>query len=89
MHILSKLFGSETKVKVVKLFVFNPNSTFDLGHIVAKTKETPNAVKKQIPTLLKMGLIKKRNFIASHKSIMGEPQSIIPCYSQIEQSKLC
>lgn len=62
MEILGKLFGSPEKVKIMRLFLFNPNQPFDLGDVALKTKSAPKEVKREISELDKIGLIKKRIF---------------------------
>ena len=60
MEILEKIFGSLSKVKIMKLFIFNPSVYFDGKIISKKTKVRAEQVKKDITLLEKMGLIKKR-----------------------------
>ncbi len=62
MDTLTKLFGSVVKVKVIKLFVFNPGATYDLGQISDRTKEISSKVRKELSLLEKMKLIRKRSF---------------------------
>jgi hypothetical protein len=59
MEILGKLFGSVSKVKVMKLFLFNPGSLFDLETIAKKTRVSKDKTKKEILALSKIGLLKK------------------------------
>ncbi len=60
MDTLSKLFGSEVKVKVIKLFLFNAEHLFDIKDIADRVKAEPSKVRRELNTLEKMGLIKKR-----------------------------
>ncbi len=61
METLSKLFGSEHKVKIMRLFLFNPDNTFDTKDISLRTKSDPAKVRREVNLLLKMGLIKPRS----------------------------
>jgi len=60
MEILSKLFGSEAKVKIMRLFLFNPDMVFEIGAVADRVKEDPARVRKEILSLDKISLIKKR-----------------------------
>ncbi len=60
MEILAKLFGSNTKVKLMRLFLFNEDIAYPLSEIVERTKSQQNDVKKEIAGLLNIALIKKR-----------------------------
>ena len=60
MEILSKLFGSETKVKIMRLFLFNPEHVFDISDVTERVKADSSRVRREMSMLLKMGLIKSR-----------------------------
>ena len=62
MDILEKLFGTAAKVKIMRLFLFNPTSTFDLQQISHRSKVTPQATRREIINLHKIGLIKRKSF---------------------------
>ena len=58
MNTLSKLFGSELRVRLMRMFLFNPDCAFDMDHISEKTGEKARSVEKEIMALRKMGMIK-------------------------------
>ena len=60
METLSKLFGSETKVKLIRLFLSNPDHTFDTKEIVERVKESSPKVRREMSNMEKMGLVKHR-----------------------------
>jgi hypothetical protein len=62
METLSKLFGSQTKVKIIKLFVFNSGVALDGKQVAERTKENISKVRREAGNLQKMGLIKKKVF---------------------------
>jgi len=62
IEILEKLFGSGEKVKIMRLFLFNPNNAFDIADIEDRAKVTRNDAKREVALLEKIGLIKKRIF---------------------------
>lgn len=62
MDILEKLFGTTAKVKIMRLFLFNPEYVFTVDEIIARGKMSSKEVKAELPNLLKVGLIKKKPF---------------------------
>jgi len=60
METLSKLFGSEAKVKIMRLFLFNSEHTFFTSNIADRVKVSAGQVRREINTLEKAGLIKSR-----------------------------
>lgn len=59
-QILEKLFGSSARVKIMKLFLFNPEMAFDRKDILHKTKINSAYLNKEINLLADIGMIKKR-----------------------------
>ncbi len=62
MQILGTLFGTEARVKLMRLFLFNPESNFDLEDICERSKVTLKEAKIEVQVLLKSGLIKRKVF---------------------------
>ena len=62
MEILGKLFGSNHIIKILRLFLFNPNSNFEQADIVDRTKVPEEIVRVEKAMLERIGLIKKRSF---------------------------
>ncbi|MCX6715508.1 MAG: hypothetical protein NT077_00645 [Candidatus Taylorbacteria bacterium] len=60
MDILTAIFGNQAKVRILRLFLFNPESPFFLQEVVARTKCASVPVRKELSSLLKIGLLKKR-----------------------------
>ncbi|MES3031560.1 MAG: hypothetical protein V4697_04090 [Patescibacteria group bacterium] len=60
MEILAKLFGGLTKVKLLRLFLFNPESAYPLKEIVLRTKSDSREVKKEVSELVKLDVVRKR-----------------------------
>lgn len=60
METLAKIFGSETKVKIMRLFLFNSDSFFDIESIADRVKENSSKVRKELNSLEKISFIKKR-----------------------------
>ena len=63
MVILSRLFGSELRVKMMRLFLFNPERSFDVEYIAGKTDARPRDIEKELVSLRKLELIKPAKLI--------------------------
>jgi hypothetical protein len=63
-HILSKLFGSPGRVKIMRLFLLNPEEILKPKEISKRAKVTSEATKREISMLSKIGFVaKKKGFI--------------------------
>jgi len=60
METLSKLFGSENKVKMMRLFLFNPEKVFGTVEVAERINAEPSKLRKELLNLEKMGLVKRR-----------------------------
>lgn len=60
MDTLTAIFGNQAKVRILRLFLFNPDMPFFLPEIIGRTKIGAAAVRKELSLLLKAGLLKKR-----------------------------
>lgn len=63
MDILGELFGSNARVRLMRLFLFNPEGVFSLASITKRSKNSSKEIRKEINRLLSLGLIKKRKYI--------------------------
>ena len=66
MDTLSRLFGHELRVKMIRLFLFNPGIVMDLEAIERKMLSRPKAVLAELAYLKKAGLAKET---VSHKIV--------------------
>jgi hypothetical protein len=57
---LSHIFGGEGKVKIMRLFVFNPSHSYGPTEVSKRAKESPRQTRKEIRRLVKAGLLKSR-----------------------------
>ena len=62
MDILGTLFGSESRVRVMRLFLFNPEDIFDVEMVSEKSKVSKDTARKEFAVLKKANLIRSRNF---------------------------
>ena len=60
MEILGKLFGSESKAKIVRLFLFNPEARFTVEEISNRAAVTHMQTVTILTALFELGLIRKR-----------------------------
>lgn len=63
MEILAKLFGSDTRVKLMRLFLFNPDASYSADGVLLKSKANKKEFKKEIGTLMNIGLVKKKSIV--------------------------
>lgn len=61
MEILGKLFGSSAKVKIMRLFIFNPESAYSLKDVRERTRTSSGEARREISLLTKIKLLKKRS----------------------------
>jgi hypothetical protein len=72
MDILEKIFGSAAKVKIIRLFLFNPNKPFDLDQVVNRSRISPQAARLNLKILESINLLKPRIFTRDVKVIRYE-----------------
>lgn len=58
MNSLARIFGSEARLKLLRLFVFNPESGFLLKEAADRTKLPQGAVRREVADLAKAGIIR-------------------------------
>lgn len=60
METLANLFGSMAKIKLIKLFVFNPDWQLSKDDLISRAKLSQSDLRRNINFLLKAGLVKAR-----------------------------
>src|SRR6187431_297117 len=58
---VEQLFGSKTRVKLLKLFYSNTNRSFYVREITRKIDEQINSVRRELANLLSIGIISSDN----------------------------
>jgi hypothetical protein len=71
METLGKLFGSVTKVKIMRLFLFNPDKVFDTKTIGEKIDEDSGRVRRELSILEKIDFLKRRVGNRNGKQVQG------------------
>lgn len=60
MEPLAKLFGSPARLKTLRLFVFNKDSSFTIAEIAQRTKLSKDVARREIAELFSSGLLRKK-----------------------------
>ncbi|MCX6719131.1 MAG: hypothetical protein NTZ38_02020, partial [Candidatus Taylorbacteria bacterium] len=60
METLTAIFGSEVKIKILRLFLFNERTAYFLPEIIAHTKCGRSLVKREVNMMAKADLLKKK-----------------------------
>lgn len=63
MDTLSKLFGNSAKVKIMRLFVSNTSTPYDVRQVSVKARVSPKATRSVIALLASVDYIKPKVFI--------------------------
>lgn len=61
IYMIEQLFGSKTRVKLLRLFYSNPNRSFYVREITRKVDEQINSVRRELANLLSIGIIASDN----------------------------
>lgn len=62
MDVFGKLFGSEDRVKILRLFLFNPEQAFSVDDIAGRAKSSLPVVRHEVGLLKKARLVKGKRF---------------------------
>lgn len=60
MDTLTAIFGSDVKVKIMRLFLFNDSTTFLVREIIERTKSAQDQVKRELNILERASILKSR-----------------------------
>lgn len=66
MEPLSRLFGSNARLKLLRLFLFNDDLAFPSADVAFRTKTTKDQTRKELSVLTASGVVRK-------KSLSGKP----------------
>lgn len=56
---LQKIFGSNLRLKLLRLFLFNPQRSFTVPEITERTQGSPSQVRRELSSLVASGLIRQ------------------------------
>lgn len=74
MNILSRLFGSAARVKILRLFLFNSTEAFSPDEISKRSKVGKPIVRKELTMLKNIGLIRKKSYYKLIPSKKGKSE---------------
>lgn len=60
MEVLAKLFGSADRVKIMRLFILNVNTSFSTKEVLERSKVSHSSGKRELSILWDAGLIKQK-----------------------------
>ncbi|MFT6911138.1 MAG: hypothetical protein ACJAU8_000360 [Candidatus Paceibacteria bacterium] len=63
METLGKIFGSNHRVKIMRLFLFNEELAIDIDDIVKRTRIKKTDTRKELGMLTKIGFLQKKIFV--------------------------
>ncbi|OGZ11200.1 MAG: hypothetical protein A2942_03745 [Candidatus Lloydbacteria bacterium RIFCSPLOWO2_01_FULL_50_20] len=72
MDILAKLFGSSARVKLMRLFLMNPEDVFDYAEMAKRSKVLGSGLRKEVGLLAGVGLIKLRVMVKMRPKPSGK-----------------
>ena len=75
MDILAKLFGSTSRIKILRLFFLNPLDAFDVKMVSEKSKVKIAEVRREIALLKKAGVITDKSFFKEIPSRRGSKKA--------------
>lgn len=67
MDILEKLFGGSAKVKIIKLFLLNPDMAFDNPQTAERARVSNRVARQEINNLEQIGFLKQKSYIKEIK----------------------
>jgi hypothetical protein len=72
MEVLAKLFGSPSRVKLMRLFLMNPEDVFDVTEMGKRSKVSGTTLRKEVALLSTVGLIKQRVMVKMRPKPSGK-----------------
>ncbi len=78
--VLTTLFGSKEKARIMRFFILNPGSKFTLKDVREKTRLEADRVRKAVTMLTKLGLLKED--VARRQKVYGVDEQF-PYYNEL------
>ena len=72
METLIALVGSEAKVKLLRLFLFNQGTPFVIRELIQRTQCTPLTLKRELAILVKADILRKKNIVKEVEVVRGK-----------------
>lgn len=74
METLAKLFGGQARVKIMRLFLLNHNSIFEIEDVVSRSRVTKANSRKEVNALSAMGFVKQKT--VTHEGTRGAKKKV-------------
>lgn len=71
METLGKLFGSDARVKIMRLFLLNPEMLFDAADIMSRSKVSKKNFSREMRILESAGFVKGKSFFKESEKKVG------------------
>lgn len=78
METLAKLFGGQNRVKIMRLFLLNGTTVFELDDIMSRSRVTKVNVRKEVNGLVAMGFVKHK--LISKEGSRGTKKKVTAYY---------
>lgn len=91
---LKRLFTSNTRIKLLTLFLLNPDSEYFIRELTRKLEEQINSIRRELDNLKRMGLLKtksknrKKYYVANKDFIIFHELRNIILKAQSDQSNI-
>ena len=72
---LEKIFGSRTRVKLLKIFLTHPGEYFFVRELARQTEERLNSIRRELDNLVDFGLIRVEDKVKMDLEKDGEKQN--------------
>lgn len=69
MESLGKIFGSRNRVKMMRMFLFNPSLIFDFDEVVMRTRSKAPDIRTELNMLTSLGFLRKKKFVKKVSSL--------------------
>lgn len=92
--VLERLFGSEARVRLLRLFLRNPNEIFDLKTIAKRLKMQPKMFQHELKMLLDIGYIRRGRkklpgfLLVRDFPYLNEMAELLASFAPVARSKL-
>lgn len=76
VEILGKLFGSPAKVKIMRLFLLNPERGYETKDVALRSRVTPAMARRELAGLAALDFIKRKTFTKDYEVKAGKTKKI-------------
>ncbi len=85
METLGKLFGSQARVKILRLFLLNPQGAYDVPMVAEKSKVSVSEARRELTLLKAAGVISNKSFT---KEIFSKKKDAKPKKKRVQGFQL-